>query len=168
MRLAPDGVTGKSPGRANTDEPVGLDAREVVAQDDEKHADADRHEAVDLHGIAEAGREDHPVREQHEDDDGVRDQPVGADELAVVLAPRVQSGHHVEQPRDDQDDGWHDGDGQRPIGESIRRAAQIPVGRDGGRQLRIGPDGQSHGDRGDDETKPAATHACLPPRRSGS
>src|SRR5438270_1717052 len=89
MRLAPDGVTGKSPGRANTDEPVGLDAREVVAQDDEKHADADRHEAVDLHGIAEAGREDHPVREQHEDDDGVRDQPVGADELAVVLAPRV-------------------------------------------------------------------------------
>src|SRR2546422_10490147 len=61
MCLPPHRITRERPRRANTDEPVGLDAREEVAEDDEEQADADRHEAVDLHGITESGGDDHPM-----------------------------------------------------------------------------------------------------------
>src|SRR5882672_2269005 len=42
MRLPPDSITGKGPGRANADEPVGLHAGEVVAEDDKEHPQTDR------------------------------------------------------------------------------------------------------------------------------
>src|SRR6267143_4176697 len=88
MRLPPDRITGQGPGGANAHEPVGLDTCEVVAQDDEKQPDADRHGPADLHGIPEAGRNDHPMPDENEQDHGIRDQPIRADELGVVRPPR--------------------------------------------------------------------------------
>src|SRR5258706_16069630 len=90
MCLSPDGVTERRPGRANTDEPVGLDAREEVAEDDQEQAHADRHEPVDLHGIAETGGDDHPMPDQNEEDDRIRDQPIRPDELGVVRMSWVE------------------------------------------------------------------------------
>ena len=166
MGLSPHRIARQRPRRADADEPVWFDAGDVIAQEDEEQAKTERHQAVDPHRVAERGRDDHRMRHQHEHDHGVADQPVGAQELGVVLAARIEFREHVVQSRHHEQDHGHNRDGQQPAGEPVRRAAQIPVRGDGRRQTRIGPDGDRHGHRGNHETKPAATHCLLP--QSGS
>src|ERR1051325_10186494 len=48
MRFPPHGVARQRPWRPDADEPVRLDAREIVAEKHEQQADAERHQAVDL------------------------------------------------------------------------------------------------------------------------